>query len=398
MKYLVALFGALLSLQPLAAMDAGQKAQLDNYLSQRKYLTAAQFLDKIDPLNKDPDALIQKIHVSINFFAQSVNHKLFAFKDLSDNETIDSVRKQGGTFQFVKSIDVPAAVASLTASSPRDGRLYSALGDFYADVLRRYGPNDPFPNAGKLAIDAYQKATALGAVDATNQAALGLLALQTQDYSLAQDSYKRALTFEPENPDDNYNLGFALMNLGKYSEAAKYSNVAYQKYTDPQRKRDAFLMYADTFLYQGKYAEALAIYNKILADEPNNLFPLRKQMQCYLGLGQMADLEKAFNNYLSLGGSDPNAVSRLSGVFQTASLVKIYIKLADQWLAQTSRNATAQSNQALGTVSYYEAFAYQAVGDQAMFRKRLLEAKQYLGKVLPADNPIFKQIDKDLGT
>jgi len=126
-KHLLRLLVALVVLQPLAAMDAGQKAQLENCLSQRQYLTAAQFLDKLDPDNRDPDALVQKIQISINYFAQSMNHKLFAFKDLSGTETIESVRKQGGAFQFEKSLDVPAAVDALSARYPNDGRLLAAL-------------------------------------------------------------------------------------------------------------------------------------------------------------------------------------------------------------------------------------------------------------------------------
>jgi tetratricopeptide (TPR) repeat protein len=378
-------------------MDASLEAQLDSYLTQRKYLTAAQLLDTIDPQNKDPEALIRKIHISINFFAQSLNHKMFAFKDLTENETILSVRKQGGTFRFVLPLDVPAAVASLIASNPNDGRLYSALGDFYADVLRRYGPNDPFPNAGRLAIDAYKKATTLGTVDAANQGALGLLSLQMRDYEAAEQGFKRAVSLQPDNPEYNYNLGFALMNLGKYSEAAEYSKVAYERYEHPELKRDALLMYGDTFLFQGRFGDALGIYDRILTNEPNNFFPLRRQMQCYVGLGRIEDIQKSFNNYLALGAMDPNAVSKLNEVFQTTSDIRIYIKLADAWLVQASNYATDQANLALGTVSYYEAFAYQAVEDQVMFRRRLLEAKSYLAKVLPAEHQLFKQIEKDLG-
>jgi len=396
-KHLLRLLVALVVLQPLAAMDAGQKAQLENCLSQRQYLTAAQFLDKLDPDNRDPDALVQKIQISINYFAQSMNHKLFAFKDLSGTETIESVRKQGGAFQFEKSLDVPAAVDALSARYPNDGRLLAALGDFYVDVFRRYGQNGPFPNCAQSAVGAYKRAIAAGAKEAIDPASVALVALQIGDYDLAEASYREALARDPNNAECSYNLAFAPVNLSKFADASRYANDAYRKYVDPKLKRDALLMYSDCLLYQSKTTEALDLYTKMLADEPQNLFILRRQIQCYLGLNRAAELEKVFNQYMVLSGADPTSVSRLSGPFQSSiEYTKRYIALADKWLKSAQAAGKADSIETQGTLSYYEAFAFKATGDQRMYRTRLNEAKAYFQKIFPSDHPIFKQIESNL--
>jgi len=393
-QFVVLLMIALL--QPLFAMDSKQKSQLDSYLSQRKYSTAIRFLEKVDPQNDDPEALIQKVHISISYFVQSLNHRIFAFKDLTETESVESLRKNGGTFDLGHSIDIPEAVNRLLRKFPNDGRLYSALGDFYADVALRYRQNDPFKDSSKLALEAYQHATSLGSVTEQNQASLGLLAAQSQDYALAEQGYRRALTFDPTNADYNYNLALALMSLSRFQEAQKYAKTAYDRYQIAGSKRDALLMYADSYLYQGHDDEALVYYSQIISAEPDNLFPLRRQMQCYLGLRRIDDLRKAFGNYMRLGGDDPTAVSKLSGIFQSEAYTKTFIDLSDSWIGVTSPKASGKTLLSLGTLSYYEAFAFKAVGDQSKYRKRLTEAKDYLASVLSPDNPIFKQIDQDL--
>ncbi len=106
--------------------DAKTKAVLanvDELIEKRQYQSAFDALRKAD----NEFLLAKKVEVTIYYFAKSTMHQMFAFKNLSENETLYDVRIGDGTFNMVL-FDPVKAINEFVAKNGEKPILNYALG------------------------------------------------------------------------------------------------------------------------------------------------------------------------------------------------------------------------------------------------------------------------------
>ena len=69
----------------------------DGLIQKEQYESAFGALNALD----DEFMLAKKIEIAINYFAQSMMHQMFAFKNLKKGETLYDVRSGGGSYSLV---------------------------------------------------------------------------------------------------------------------------------------------------------------------------------------------------------------------------------------------------------------------------------------------------------
>jgi Tfp pilus assembly protein PilF len=97
---------------------------------------------------------------------------------------------------------------------------------------------------------------------------LGVFAYEDGDYQSAADSFKKALQFNPDNPQYQHYLGKTYMKMERFSEAGEYLNKAWK--ANP----DMFGLKYDVALLDYKtssYSEAADLFIEIARDEPTNV-------------------------------------------------------------------------------------------------------------------------------
>ena len=100
---------------------------------------------------------------------------------------------------------------------------------------------------------AFERALKLDPADPGVKVNLGQIALQQRQYDRALTFFRDAVTAEPYNVTATYSIALALMRSGKPEEGRK----AMQQFE--QLRDSAYgVTYSQTYLAQGKYAEAIA--------------------------------------------------------------------------------------------------------------------------------------------
>jgi len=69
-------------------------------ITEKKYNTAYDLLEKADPKNDDADIVIAKENIALGFFVTSIMHQMFALKDLKPNEDIMEYRGKEGSYSM----------------------------------------------------------------------------------------------------------------------------------------------------------------------------------------------------------------------------------------------------------------------------------------------------------
>lgn len=64
----------------------------------KKYESAFKVLNGFDPKNRNPEIVLLKEDIALNYFVSSIMHQMFAFKDLEKNEDIMDYRGKKGSF------------------------------------------------------------------------------------------------------------------------------------------------------------------------------------------------------------------------------------------------------------------------------------------------------------
>src|ERR1017187_4024873 len=96
MKYIFFFLCLYLPLFSFAQSDKQIIDKVQKYIANKKYETAYELLDSIDPLNRIPDLVLLKEELSLNYFIASVNHEMYSFKDLKKDETLADFRDKPG--------------------------------------------------------------------------------------------------------------------------------------------------------------------------------------------------------------------------------------------------------------------------------------------------------------
>jgi len=363
--------------------------KVDKLIVEKQYLDAINMINDLGKLYEDPQLIHYKVKITISGFATSLNHKMFGYKNLGEEENIYEVRRDGGEFTMVFG-DLEEEIKEAINKHPKSYIVYEAAGDYYSDVSLRYGDQleYSYQDLNQKIVSFYKKSYELGNEKKEVIADIGEYSLYLELYDQGEKFYRMALPYDTENPDYNYNLSFALENLGRFEEALGYSKTAIEYYHDKDLKADAFQMHAYQNDNLGNIDEA--IKNYLLALESNSSM-FYSQQHLIINLLSQNDLKKA-NKYTS-----DFIILNIRDFDKILSLMRIYfqaekVDAIERILIELDEKLNDSLDK--GTVHYHLGVLYNSVGKNAS--KELLKARDFYSEKLDADHSIFKKIDEFL--
>ncbi len=243
---------------PYSGADKSTKKLLqkaDDFIAQEKYDSAFKTLD-----SKENEYIIaKKTEICINYFVQSIGHRMFAFKDLENGETIMDLRKNGGEFTMFM-YDPVEIIQSYTGKNGEKPILNLALGLYYDDILYRY-PGVWFSSDKEVAENAIKYL----------QRALDQKFFTDKSLSELSFLYSKAGQFENSNKvlkfkkeqkiqftkDDLYNYGVNSYYSGDYDIAIEYLTKSETEYKDnPEYLFDVYYMLSNCYIGKKDYKNA----------------------------------------------------------------------------------------------------------------------------------------------
>ena len=338
-----------------------------------------------------PELIALKVKITIEGFVQSINHRMFAFKNLEPSEDVYELRRTGKQFSMIAG-DLQKEVEDYLERFPQSTHVYKAAGDYYRDVLYRYGDQlEEYSHEDlyRLIADNYEQAHRFGARQIEDIANVGEYSLRLGDLEKSIEYYSIVLKEFPRNASYNYNISIAYQNRGEMETAASHSQIAIEEYEDPRFVADSYHINAFQKENSGKVEEALVHYRKALELNPALYYSQKNLTNLQLKTGQFEEAERSCRTFLMRNIRDFQRLREIIGLFfahQEVPRIKAVV-------AEMARSAEAQMD--AGTLYYHLGVIQNSIGEDP--RESILTARNKYLEVLDEDEGIIQHIDEFLG-
>lgn len=356
-------------------------------VANKKYESAFKTLQDFDPKNENPNIVLLKEDIALNYFVTSIMHEMFAFKDLKENEDIMDFRGKNGSFgMYTFSID--STLNKLIKIYPDNYKLYKGLGDFYYQVQQKYSGNwlKDDNTITDLIIKNYQVAIDHNIADDNVYFATGLQYLTREKYKEAIPFLQKSIELNKDFADGHYNLAYAYLYTDDRENALKYAKNSLDLYKNAELKSDAARMIAQIYTELKDNENAIKYYelaDKIVSDNYYNLKPL---LALYVETNSSKE-EKLLNSFYNLAPDKPTIYNDLGNIYyenkKTDKLIEFFkSKLSD----------FKNENKVLGNLNFYLGRLYLE-SDKKVAKEYFLKAKSIFLTIYDKNNQVFKAID-----
>mgnify|MGYP003296791697 CR=1 FL=1 len=354
-------------------------AQVDDLIKQKKYSSAFYF-----SYPSESDYYVyKKVEVCTQYFIFSMMHQMFSFRDLKSGEDLIKIRQNisnGSEDMTFNSMMFDPVEYIETYAKSHDGMtpvLYLALGDYYFDVLYRYGKQwlKSEEELNQLIAENYQKSIDKGVYterSLTNYISY-FSANKCDEESL---SYLKMLTDNyPQNGKYWFNTAVAYINLERLDETiqAAQNAIKYPE-TEIDFQIDAYLILSDAYQRKRDMQSSIKVLNDCCKKYKKEPVPKYYLGMAYFMLGDFVNTEKLFVELFKIGYSDQmfsaimNMYAKYGYPNEAISLLK---KLS---------SVLKKDNYGLGIVYFYQAQFYVAMTDLASAKKAADQSVVYLNK------------------
>ncbi|RSK37562.1 tetratricopeptide repeat protein [Hymenobacter metallilatus] len=224
-----------------AAAEATALRQVRQLVLERRYESAWQLLELIDPANAVPAVVLQKADVALNYYAHTEGLRHFAFRNLKLLDlSLDSLR-QLGQDSVRYAFPVRKVLERLQTRFPDNYKISRALGDYYYTVQQcdcaeqELGEDEVF----RRTIAQYQQAHAHGQGDYLSYFALGYAYQRLGQFQESLAPFERALQLRPGYATAHLNLAFVLLELKQFEKARYHARSAQALFSDAHHQEDA---------------------------------------------------------------------------------------------------------------------------------------------------------------
>ncbi|MGP1455875.1 MAG: tetratricopeptide repeat protein [Treponema sp.] len=369
---LFCLVSAFAQKSPYAGAPADTQVLLkraDELIQKKQYESAFGALNG----GSDEFVLAKKIEIAINYFAQSIMHHLFAFKDLEQGETLYDVRTGTGTYSTVP-FDLVKAVEAYEKQNGEKPILHYALGLYYDDVLLRYG-DQWLLSEKELAQktgERLQKAVDKDCCDARSLSVLALAYYKTGDLTHAEKIYNQKIEAGFEcSANDYFNLGAIYLQKKHFASALHYAEKSIERYKDePEYQSDAYIMCADSCLGLHDYKKAESFLKTAEKRFPKDYRIAQKAIALYAAQKNKKEALKAAKNLFALAPENPAASQMIIRECYTAGMEKWLPDFFDDCLKTYSKSGRARQN-----LLYHYAYTLHEFGDTEQASRMAKSAK-----------------------
>lgn len=372
-----------------ARADPASLAACDKLVAERKYLSAYQALG---PASGDDEAVIAKrIELCVRYFAQSIEHRMFALADLKEGESLEAIRSAAGSFAMF-AFDPPAVVAAFEKAHPSSPVLDEALGDYYYDVLLRYGGRWVESDEEIVAkiVSSYEAAFASGRFGALSLANCAEAYLRRGDAAAAADRYRRSFDLGMDSANAHYNAAYAFLGSGDYPAASEHAARAIDLYSnDPNYRFDACLLASDAAKGSGDARGALAYLDEARAISALDYRLFKKSIPLYLASGDSLSALRDSQALFALAPRNPSASQMVAEAYCSA---KRYDELAAFF--ESGLKLYFDDPAALGNLYYHYSQLAHLTADDALARDLVEKAEASFRRAGTTDERVYGAIAK----
>jgi hypothetical protein len=359
----------------------------EQLVTEKKYESAFQLLDKTDPKNDDPEIVLAKENIVLAYFVTSIEHQMFALKDLEPNESIEDFRgKQGSYSMHVYPAD--SIINRLIKLHPDNYKLYFGLGNFYYEAFIHYNANWlKTPEVlFELIEDNYKKGIAIHQGDYMIYYQLGYINELQKKYQQAIDYFKQSVSLNDKYATAHYNLALAYIYAGNPSDGLKDALISIDEYTDKSYKGDAARMTADIYDAMKDTKNRVAYLEMSDKIDPDNYYTLKLLLDVYVKSADPKEKSLLGRFYL-LDPANPTIYNDLYNIYsdKLPELIAFY----EGKLSEYQKN-----NKVYGNLNFYLAQAYINTQNKPKARECVQNARQAFATVFPKDSAVFKSLDQ----
>jgi tetratricopeptide (TPR) repeat protein len=362
-------------------------SKADGLIAERKYLAAYDFLDSLSV--SDDYVLAKKIDTCLRYYVTTSLHKSFGLADLGGDQTLDALRKNPGAFTPVP-LDPQAAVTEYLKTRPESGILDYSLGNYYYEVLMNYS-GSWIKGDAEIIDDMrnyYKKGFALGVSDAPSLKRYADLELQAGNYDSAIGYYEKSIEADSMVADAYYNLGIALLNVGRPAEAREKIDVAIALYEGNQAFMiDGMLLAADACLAANDTDTALLYIQAALKVGARDYRIPLKLNSIYLARKNAAEAAKYADLLFAMDPRNPDYAQMVMQNYINALNLPELKGFFERGLIKYAGEPGA-----FGNLQFYYAQLLSQTGDTAGAKKALDAAEKALALVYQPSHKAFKAI------
>ncbi|UYZ62386.1 tetratricopeptide repeat protein [Hymenobacter weizhouensis] len=365
--------------------------RVDKLVQEKKYESAYQLLDNADPKNQRPELLLRKEQLVLESYLISMNHRMFALKDLAPTETVAQLRGKAGEYSM-HALDLPLELSRLQRKYPTNYALAKGLGDYYYQVQQCHCGEQDKTEAQllDLVVRYYGAAHAHGLGDYRSYYAVGYAKLVQKQAAASLAPFEKSIALNPQYSTSHYNLAYALMQLKRPTEAIVRARAAYDLYTDAELKADAARMLGHLYHGQQQPAEAQKAYEQSPALQPDNYHTIKELLALAVPARQANAPELAARLY-RLNPADDQMFNDIMDIYQANK------QWAEAEAFFRSQLPTAPPKPAAqGLLHFYLAILNMQLNQPKAARPHFMEAQKHLTQVASPDNELFNIIKKGL--
>lgn len=251
---------------------AAEEREVDALVEQKRYLSAARFIEERSQLRDQPRFVRKLTHILTTGYAMAIDFRLFSLRDLEAGEAIEEVRGKPGTYTMTGG-DLEQRLRDAIAAAPDDPELQYAVGE-YLSRMSACGCGTPELFRGEEAEDWrwFERALRGGVSDAWSFFRLGThqATASSPDHRAALGWFQRALALEPDDVDAQYNTAVCLFFLKEYSSARQHSERALGRYRNAGLDADAYHLHGAIAAALGDEKGAEDAWARALQLKPSN--------------------------------------------------------------------------------------------------------------------------------
>ncbi|HEY8345190.1 MAG TPA: hypothetical protein VIL66_08390 [Bacillota bacterium] len=357
-----------------------------------RYYTAFKLLNDSSWGTENPDIVLKKVEIALNYYVSSIAHETFGFKDLGAGEKISALRGQEGAYATYY-FPISEVLHNLLHKYPEDWRIHKALGEYYFEVFQNYRGRwkKSDEEVLKLADEHYRIAWEHGVYDFKSLFFLGLNQILQKNYDqaavLLTEALKCGEAAHPLYATANYNLAYAYLQRMEFAKGLKYAMNSYNLYQEPTDRADAARMVGILYRQLGDRSAAIKYFTTADQLTPGNYYNLMPLLELHLEDTRPAQANHIAERLFALQPASPNILSDIMTSYGRNGYSTEFINLC-----QHLTGIYAHNNEVLGNLYFHLGFCYYVLGKYTECRNSFLTSREhYLQCYLP-NHEVFSVI------
>lgn len=360
---------------PALATYEKELATVDQWIKERKYQTAAEFIHR-HKLNRDPRFTRRYVHVLARRYVATTRFSTFLIKDLAPDEEVDSLRREkniaerGAVKKYV--LDIDEFLYQQLKKYPESIDIQFAIGDYLSSYVQcRCHTTKYFHGKGDAGF--YVRAYDAGVYDDWSLLRIGRSLL----YARNSETDGRAIGFlkmsHDLNPGDlyaTYYLGVAYYHQRDLENANEYAARVLGKFASPVRNADAYDIYGQINRDLGRDEVAEESFRRALGYAKGHKESFSSLLRLYVANAENEKYRNEVKRYIAQDYADQELIGNYVYYLQKYGMSEV-----DSALVESLGSAAPGTPMEVGVLNFNLGFIYQNFGDAA-------KARQHYGKSL----------------